>query len=79
MSIGGDWGRMMDILASMPLEYESGEVIHYHSITFGLLVAEIASRATGQRFVDLFESEVASPLNLTKHIFRRRFQRPGDA
>ena len=65
----GDWGRMMDILASMPLEYEPGEVIHYHSITFGLLVAEIASRATGQRFVDLFESEVASPLNLTNTSF----------
>ena len=65
----GDWGRMIDILASMPLEYEPGEVIHYHSITFGLLVAEIASRATGQRFVDLFESEVASPLNLANTSF----------
>ena len=65
----GDWGRMMDILASMPLEYEPGEVIHYHSITFGLLVAEIASRATGERFVDLFESEVASPLNLANTSF----------
>ena len=65
----GDWGRMMDILASMPLEYEPGEVIHYHSITFGLLVAEIASRATGKRFVGLFESEVASPLNLTNTSF----------
>ena len=75
----GDWGRMLDILASMPLEYEPGEVIHYHSITFGLLVAQIASRATGERFVDLFESEVASPLGFDEHIFRRRFQRPGDA
>ena len=60
----GDWGRMVDILASMPLEYEPGEVIHYHSITFGILVAEIASRATGLRFVELFEREVASPLHL---------------
>ncbi len=60
----GDWGRMVDILASMPLEYEAGEVIHYHSITFGILVAEIASRATGMRFVELFEREVATPLRL---------------
>ncbi len=60
----GDWGRMVDILASMPLEYEPGEVIHYHSITFGILVAEIASRATGLRFVELFEREVAAPLHL---------------
>ena len=60
----GDWGRMSDILASMPLEYDPGEVIHYHAITFGILVAEIASRSTGLPFVDLFEREVSSPLDL---------------
>ena len=60
----GDWGRMVDIVASMPAEYEPGEVIHYHSITFGILVAEIASRATGLGFVELFEREVAAPLSL---------------
>lgn len=60
----GDWGRMVDILASMPVEYEPGKVIHYHSITFGILVAEIASRATGLRFAELFEREVATPLHL---------------
>ena len=65
----GDWGRMMDILASMDLEYEPGEVIHYHSITFGLLVAEIASRATGVEFEELFGREVKSPLGLTDTCF----------
>ena len=60
----GDWGRMSDILASMPLEYEPGKVNHYHSITFGILVAEIAGRATGVDFAELFEREVASPLSL---------------
>ena len=65
----GDWGRMSDILASMPLDYEPGEVIHYHSITFGILVAEIVSRATGLRFVNLFEREVATPLNLSDTRF----------
>ena len=60
----GDWGRMVDIIASMPLEYEPGEVIHYHAITFGILVAEIASRATGLSFAELFEREVAIPLRL---------------
>ena len=65
----GDWGRMIDILASMPLEYEPGKVIHYHAITFGLLVAEIASRATGDTFVDLFEREVKSPLGLSDTSF----------
>ncbi|MXX93422.1 MAG: beta-lactamase family protein [Chloroflexi bacterium] len=80
----GDWGRMIDILASMPLEYEPGKIIHYHAITFGLLVAEIASRATGDTFVDLFEREVKSPLGLSDTSFavdledreaRRRIQR----
>ena len=70
----GDWGRMIDILASMPLEYEPGEVIHYHSITFGLLVAEIASRATGERFVDLFEREVKTPLGLSDTRFTVDFE-----
>ena len=65
----GDWGRMIDILASMPLEYEPGKVIHYHAITFGLLVAEIASRATGDTFVDLFDGEVKSPLGLSDTSF----------
>jgi len=65
----GDWGRMIDILASMPLEYEPGKVIHYHAITFGLLVAEIASRATGDTFVDLFEREVKSPLGFSDTSF----------
>ena len=65
----GDWGRMIDILASMPLEYEPGKVIHYHSITFGLLVAEIASRATGDTFIELFEREVRSPLGLSDTSF----------
>ena len=65
----GDWGRMSDILASMPLEYEPGEVIHYHAITFGILVAEIASRAADSNFVELFNKEVKYPLNLRDTYF----------
>ena len=59
-----DWGRMADTLAAMDPMYEPGRVIHYHSITFGLLLAEIASRATGIGFEALFEQEVAAPLGL---------------
>lgn len=65
----GDWGRMSDILASMDLEYEPGEVIHYHAITFGILVAEIAARASGIPFVELFEREVKYPLGLADTSF----------
>lgn len=65
----GDWGRMSDILASMALEYEPGEVIHYHTITFGILVAEIASRASGIPFETLFDREVKSPLGLVDSVF----------
>ncbi len=65
----GDWGRMSDILASMDLEYEPGEVIHYHAITFGLLVGEIASRATGVAFEELFDREVRDPLGLVDTRF----------
>ena len=65
----GDWGRMSDILASMALEYEPGEVIHYHAITFGILVAEIASRASGIPFEMLFDREVKHPLGLVDSVF----------
>ncbi len=65
----GDWGRMSDILASMDLEYEPGKVIHYHAITFGLLVGEIASRATGVAFEELFDREVRDPLGLVDTRF----------
>ena len=69
----GDWGRMVDILATMPLEYQPGKVIHYHSITFGLLVAEIASRAADLEFAELFEREVRSPLGLEDTYFTISF------
>ncbi len=65
----GDLGRMSDVLASMALEYEPGEVIHYHAITFGILVGEIASRATGIPFEVLFDREVRSPLGLMDSVF----------
>ena len=70
----GDWGRMVDILATMSLEYVPGEVIHYHSITFGILVAEIASRATGMRFAELFDREVATPLRLKDTRFSVEYE-----
>src|SRR6185312_1310248 len=36
----------------------------YHAVTYGWLVAELASRATGKPFTDLLSTEVAEPLGV---------------
>ncbi len=64
-----DWGRMIDILSSMRAEYEPGRVIHYHTLTFGWLAGEIAARAAGLTFEEVFEREVRSPLELQDTFF----------
>ncbi len=65
----GDLGRISDILASMPAQYEPGKVIHYHPITFGILVAEIVGRTTHLNFIETFERQVKIPLNLANTHF----------
>ncbi len=64
-----DWGRMADIMASMEPMYTPGTNIHYHPISFGLLIGEIASRATGVPFNELFEYQVRRPLGLVDAVF----------
>ncbi len=64
-----DWGRVTDIIAGLPLESEPGKIIQYHALTFGWIVGEIASRASGLSFDEVFEREVKTPLRLEDTFF----------
>lgn len=64
-----DWGRMCDIIASIPAETTPGSVIQYHTMTFGWIVGELAARATGLSFTEAFEREVKNPLRLNDTHF----------
>lgn len=64
-----DWGRMCDIIASIPTETAPGSVIQYHTMTFGWIVGELAAHATGLSFTEAFEREVKNPLKLNDTHF----------
>ena len=62
----GNWEQVIAFLEDAPLEYKPGERIEYHSMTFGWLVGEIASRVAGKPFAQVFADEVATPLGLKR-------------
>nr|WP_254923055.1 serine hydrolase domain-containing protein [Rhodococcus sp. OK302] len=42
----------------------------YHAVTFGSLVAELTTRATGSSFTDLVRTEIAEPLGIPEFWFQ---------
>jgi len=64
-----DWGRVINHLEDMTPATEPGSYVHYHSRTFGWLVAEIASRISGLPFDECFNREVCYPLGLRQTAF----------
>ena len=42
----------------------------YHAVTFGSLVAELTTRATGSSFTDLVRTEIAEPLGIEEFWFQ---------
>jgi len=64
-----DWSIVVDALESAAAEFEPGSAIEYHSFTFGLLVAELVQRISGQSFEAFFQAEVAGPLGLVNTTF----------
>ncbi len=43
-----DWDRVIAAFAAAPLQWEPGEAIGYHTLSFGHLVGEVIRRASGQ-------------------------------
>ena len=68
-----DWGRVVDALAAAEPSHEPGAIMQYHAFSFGWLVAEIASRVSGDAFEVCFDREVRQPLRLrdTRYVMRR--------
>ena len=64
-----DWGAVIRYLEEAPLEYSAGERYEYRALTFGWLVAEIASRIANKPFCVLLREEVTGPLKLNNTFF----------
>ncbi len=59
-----DWEYMTDALARSTPVIPPGSASAYHGVTFGWLVGEIVQRASGVRFADFVQREIAQPLGL---------------
>ena len=59
-----DWGRIIEWIEGLVPEYLPGQMVQYHALTFGWVVAELASRISGLSFEDSFIREVLEPLDL---------------
>jgi len=64
-----DWGRIIEWIEGLVPEYPPGQMIQYHALTFGWIVAELASRISGLSFEHSFIREVSEPLNLNDTNF----------
>ena len=58
-----DWDTAIAATARLPLEYEPGERVEYHGLTYGLLGA-LVPNLDGRSFADFFDAEVVKPLGL---------------
>ena len=59
-----DWAHMIEAIEKAEPIHPPGERTGYHGLTYGFLVGEILQRVTGERFSDLVEKEIATPLGL---------------
>jgi len=59
-----DWKYMIRAIERTEPIHTPGARTGYHGLTFGFLVGEIIQRATGKRFTDLVQKEIARPLDL---------------
>src|SRR5690606_7722446 len=58
------WTEAVEALAASAPLWEPGTKHGYHAVTYGYLVGEVIRRATGKTLGELFQSEVAGPLDL---------------
>jgi len=64
-----DWGRVISHIEDTMTKTEPGKTVHYHSLTFGWIVGEIAARVSGLTFDESFAREVTLPLGLNNTTF----------
>ncbi|RYX82237.1 class A beta-lactamase-related serine hydrolase [bacterium] len=64
-----DWDSMCRKIAAMKPISAPGERTEYHAVTFGHIVGEVACRATGKTFPQLWHEELTLPLHLGNEMF----------
>jgi CubicO group peptidase (beta-lactamase class C family) len=64
-----DYDSVVAKLAANPADPKRFSGPGYHGVTYGWLVAELASRAAGRPFTELLRSEVAEPLGVEELWF----------
>lgn len=65
-----DYDAVIDALAASAPDPRRLRGPGYHAVTFGWLVAEIVSRATGKPFTDVVREEIAEPLGAEEFWYR---------
>ncbi|MFT0661035.1 MULTISPECIES: serine hydrolase domain-containing protein [Rhodococcus] len=65
-----DHDSIADALASATPDDRRLGAPGYHAVTFGSLVAELTTRATGSSFTDLVRTEIAEPLGIPEFWFQ---------
>ncbi|WP_135548178.1 serine hydrolase domain-containing protein [Paenibacillus cymbidii] len=59
-----DWDGMCSKIAQLAPIHHPGIEMHYHAMTYGYVIGEIARRITGKAFGQLVEEEVCRPLGI---------------
>jgi CubicO group peptidase (beta-lactamase class C family) len=65
----GNWDLMCARLADSAPISAPGEREEYHAVTFGWIVGEVARRAAGRSFSELWHDEIVAPLGLESTMF----------
>ncbi|WP_241665672.1 serine hydrolase domain-containing protein [Prescottella subtropica] len=65
-----DYDAVIDALAAAAPDRRRLRGPGYHAVTFGWLVAETVSRATGKPFTDIVREEIAEPLGADEFWYR---------
>jgi CubicO group peptidase (beta-lactamase class C family) len=60
--------RIVEVLQQQTPVWEPGTAHGYHALTYGWLTGALIAKATGTKFGELFQEEIAQPLGLDLHI-----------
>ncbi len=64
-----DWATICQKIAELMPISAPGERTEYHAITFGYILGEVASRASGRTFPQLWHDELCAPLGVENEMF----------
>jgi CubicO group peptidase (beta-lactamase class C family) len=59
-----NWDAVVAAMENAELEYAPGQVLAYHPINYGWVIAELVQRIDGRPFSKFFQEELAAPLGM---------------